>query len=118
MRINDGIGRENLIDQIVYITGKARQFYQDMSPYELAMISIHAPMWGATDEDKQKASVLINFNPRTHVGCDLIFLFHSSIPPNFNPRTHVGCDEMCENIFCISKNFNPRTHVGCDFLFR
>lgn len=37
MRINEGIGRENLIDQIVYITGKARQFYQSMSPYELAM---------------------------------------------------------------------------------
>ena len=37
MRINDGVGRENIIDQIVYITGKARQFYQDMSPYELAM---------------------------------------------------------------------------------
>ena len=36
MKINDGIGRENLIDQIVYITGKARQFYQDMSLYELA----------------------------------------------------------------------------------
>ncbi len=36
MRINDGIGRENLIDQIVYITGKSRQFYQDMSQYELA----------------------------------------------------------------------------------
>lgn len=37
MKINDGIGRENLIDQIVYITGKARQFYQDMSLYELAV---------------------------------------------------------------------------------
>lgn len=37
MQINEGIGRENLIDQIVYITGKARQFYQAMSPYELAM---------------------------------------------------------------------------------
>ena len=37
MRINDGIGRENIIDQIIYITGKARQFYQDMSPYELVM---------------------------------------------------------------------------------
>ena len=36
MRINDGIGRENIIDQIVYITGKARQFYQTMSLYELA----------------------------------------------------------------------------------
>ena len=36
MRINEGIGRENLIDQIVYITGKTRHFYQDMSLYELA----------------------------------------------------------------------------------
>ncbi len=36
MKINEGIGRENIIDQIVYITGKARQFYQDMSLYELA----------------------------------------------------------------------------------
>ncbi|MGU7945915.1 hypothetical protein ACS60O_10385 [Streptococcus suis] len=37
MQISNGIGRENLIDQIVYITGKARQFYQAMSPYELAV---------------------------------------------------------------------------------
>lgn len=37
MQISNGIGRENLIDQIVYITGKARQLYQAMSPYELAV---------------------------------------------------------------------------------
>ena len=37
MQINEGIGRENLIDQIVYITDKARQFYQDMSLYDLAV---------------------------------------------------------------------------------
>ena len=36
MGINDGIGRENLIDQIVYLTGKSRRFYQAMSLYELA----------------------------------------------------------------------------------
>ena len=36
MGINDGIGRENIIDQIVYITGKTRQYYQAMSLYELA----------------------------------------------------------------------------------
>ncbi|NQN86651.1 hypothetical protein HO997_01765 [Streptococcus suis] len=37
MRINEGIGRENLIDQIVYITGKAREEYSKLSPYELAV---------------------------------------------------------------------------------
>lgn len=37
MRINEGIGRENLIDQIVYFTGKAREEYSDLSPFELAV---------------------------------------------------------------------------------
>ena len=39
-----------------------------------------------------------DFNPRTHVGCDLAGV-HS--PPHalyFNPRTHVGCDIICEKI--------------------
>ena len=36
MRINEGIGRENLIDQIVYITGKEREEYSELSHYELA----------------------------------------------------------------------------------
>ena len=36
MKINEGIGRENLIDQIVYITGKQREEYSELSPYELA----------------------------------------------------------------------------------
>ena len=36
MKINEGIGRENLIDQIAYFTGKTREFYQAMSLYELA----------------------------------------------------------------------------------
>ena len=36
MRINEGVGRENLIDQIVYITGKKREEYSELSPYELA----------------------------------------------------------------------------------
>ncbi|HEL2343264.1 TPA: hypothetical protein U0J94_001548 [Streptococcus suis] len=37
MQINEGIGRENLIDQIVYFTGKAREEYSNLSPYELAV---------------------------------------------------------------------------------
>ena len=37
MRINDGIGRENLIDQIVRLTGKQREEYSELSLYELAM---------------------------------------------------------------------------------
>ena len=36
MKINEGIGRENLIDQIVYFTGKQREEYGSLSLYELA----------------------------------------------------------------------------------
>ena len=36
MGINEGIGRENLIDQIVYITGKEREEYSELSLDELA----------------------------------------------------------------------------------
>ena len=36
MGINDGIGRENIIDQIVYLTGNKRGEYSKLSPYELA----------------------------------------------------------------------------------
>ena len=36
MKINEGIGRENLIEQIVYITGNKREEYSELSPYELA----------------------------------------------------------------------------------
>ena len=37
MKINDGIGRENLIDQIVHLTGNKREEYSELSPYWLAM---------------------------------------------------------------------------------
>ena len=33
-------------------------------------ISIHAPTWGATIKRAGRLTVSINFNPRTHVGCD------------------------------------------------
>ena len=36
MRINEGIGRENLIEQIVYFTGNKREEYSELSPYWLA----------------------------------------------------------------------------------
>lgn len=36
MKINEGIGRENLVDQIAYITGNQREEYDSLSLYELA----------------------------------------------------------------------------------
>ena len=55
------------------------------------MVSIHAPVWGATPLAGYSANTAC-FNPRTRVGCD--WLGFSRILPHasFNPRTRVGCD--------------------------
>ena len=35
-------------------------------------------------------------------------------PLDFNPRTHVGCDTSAGTSAGGLLDFNPRTHVGCD----
>ena len=54
------------------------------------------------------------FNPRTHMGCDILFLMMLEYLFRFNPRTHMGCDRasLCKVLSVAS--FNPRTHMGCD----
>ena len=54
------------------------------------------------------------FNPRTHVGCDLMSVPEGTFAKRFNPRTHVGCDTPFFKIINLLLSFNPRTHVGCD----
>ena len=84
-----------------------------------------------------KTEQIYRFNPRTHVGCDLISvilynvcnMFQSTHPrrvrryyihylhpgtQGFNPRTHVGCDSKSGHCSAQKVSFNPRTHVGCD----
>ena len=34
------------------------------------------------------------FNPRTHMGCDVLAILFISVIGCFNPRTHMGCDSM------------------------
>ena len=77
-------------------------------------ISIHAPTWGATNSISMVLQISTNFNPRTHVGCDLTLFLIPIFLVNFNPRTHVGCDSGGHLLTCPTPHFNPRTHVGCD----
>ena len=81
-----------------------------------------------------------NFNPRTHMGCDLRpedltvprGAFQSTHPHGvrlgfcvilgvyhyyFNPRTHMGCDYHVVIFVSTCLYFNPRTHMGCDIRF-
>ena len=97
-------------------------------------VSIHAPVWGATD---RLATITQpkGFNPRTRVGCDIMYsatellsdvsihapvwgatvidrracfncLFQSTHPCGV--RRFGGC------IYSLRLRFNPRTRVGCD----
>ena len=58
---------------------------------------------------------LRNFNPRTHVGCDIYLictefvseLFQSTHPRGVRLSLFFSINQTCQN-------FNPRTHVGCD----
>ena len=100
-------------------------------------VSIHAPAWGATEDNKAHLSNSKCFNPRTRVGCDMrlrVFSFwevmfqsthprgvrRASLPPDnrlvpsFNPRTRVGCDHCPRPAAWDAGRFNPRTRVGCD----
>ena len=128
-----------------------------LQPFRISAISIHAPTWGTTTTvvEHWRHEVFqsthprgvrrlrvrgpysevnfnprthvgcdtrwepprprcIDFNPRTHVGCDALMPLLSPVLIYFNPRTHVGCDTACRFRSFLHPNFNPRTHVGCD----
>ena len=72
-------------------------------------ISIHAPTWGATSPPRTPQPAYHNFNPRTHVGCDLLRQILSCVFDNFNPRTHVGCDLLIVAISPLWSEFQS-TH--------
>ena len=60
---------------------------------------------------------LNRFNPRTHEGCDILFLLINGLVLRFNPRTHEGCDSFCRYSNRMTTSFNPRTHEGCDIFY-
>ena len=82
-----------------------------MTKGAVSPISIHAPTWGATCLGRQFRHAFADFNPRTHVGCDLL----SSTPirhiNNFNPRTHVGCNLLSRillGVILLFQSTHPR----------
>ena len=82
---------------------------------DVADVSIHAPMQGAT---LLLCRVLLNHpkfqftHPcrvrRTRVPMSQVNLL------SFNSRTHAGCDVLNLKPYCKTVCFNSRTHAGCD----
>ena len=95
---------------------------------------------GVRPMDRILISLLLRFNPRTRVGCDVAEYWPArGLYEGFNPRTRVGCDEPDYNGWLdahgvsihapawgatsfgsrhstLNLSFNPRTRVGCDFI--
>ena len=58
----------------------------------LGLISIHAPVKGATIGLLKIKQELWNFNPRSREGSDTVQLMIISLVQNFNPRSREGSD--------------------------
>ena len=56
------------------------------------LVSIHAPVLGATLPPFVNLDAYLGFNPRTRIGCDLRMQITSLVIWCFNPRTRIGCD--------------------------
>src|SRR5947209_10369182 len=59
-----------------------------------ALVSIHAPAWGATRAPLPSAASAGGFNPRSRVGSDALPLFRGRWSLSFNPRSRVGSDAV------------------------
>ena len=65
--------------------------------------------------DKYEAVLMVyNFNPRTHVGCDLASSVALIISSRFQSTHPRGVRPLTARCTPEGRNFNPRTHVGCD----
>ena len=76
------------------------------------MVSIHAPVWGATIPQHSRHLVDC-FNPRTRVGCDQKQVRRFSVT-KFQSTHPCGVRHFSSKTVRAMARFNPRTRVGCD----
>ena len=69
---------------------------------EQALVSIHAPTWGATF-DKVTVAALAEFQSTHPHGVRLCLLRVVPHPVSFNPRTHMGCDVVHRSKILVSR---------------
>ena len=90
------------------------RLHDDKRPPCILHISIHAPTWGATVTSAvgSPPAIFQSTHPRgvRHQPTGIL----NTTGIDFNPRTHVGCDTARPPRNTWTSNFNPRTHVGCD----
>ena len=80
----------------------------------IVVISIHAPVKGATKKILELRKSLPYFNPRSREGSDLIRSSREAIYSNFNPRSREGSDVVLHPLKIEILYFNPRSREGSD----
>ena len=79
-----------------------------------ATISIHAPVKGATRQSCGHRSDSLYFNPRSREGSDQLPVRFCLAGGYFNPRSREGSDFRRSRIPLIPTHFNPRSREGSD----
>ena len=83
-------------------------------PEPTPQISIHAPVRGATFFDGFFILFFLDFNPRSREGSDDNRFIHFTRGTDFNPRSREGSDYTCVLSPVCFLNFNPRSREGSD----
>ena len=78
-------------------------------------VSIHAPTWGATQREADFTREMWFQSTHPH-GVRPSIYKTISLHQSFNPRTHMGCDLLTWHLPAAEQCFNPRTHMGCDWI--
>ena len=55
-----------------------------------------------------------NFNPRSRIGFDFLYLLYGIVFFDFNPRSRIGFDTTAGYKSSAGGNFNPRSRIGFD----
>ena len=60
----------------------------------MSSVSIHAPVWGATEISNLNEDGEIRFNPRSRMGSDFCPVICAPGVSGFNPRSRMGSDSV------------------------
>jgi len=84
---------------------------------QLHRVSIHAPAWGATSDERAVHPGVSGFNPRPRVGGDPVCSAVAAAARSFNPRPRVGGDPtsvMWSSGYILFQSTPPRGgRLGC-----
>ena len=76
------------------------------------VVSIHAPVWGATRPLPRSGWRPYGFNPRSRMGSDQRPACLRDGLHSFNPRSRMGSDHICENIIHHGRRFQSTLPYG------